>query len=60
VTVAEHVGSDTFLYVHVEGAGELSVRVVGDIRLGEGAQVHLTPEPGRIHRFDQDGKATRQ
>jgi multiple sugar transport system ATP-binding protein len=57
VTVAEHVGSDTFLYVHVEGAGELSVRVVGDIRLGKGAQVHLTPEPGRIHRFDRDGKA---
>ena len=57
VTVAEHVGSDTFLYVHVEGAGELSVRVVGDIRLGEGAHVHLTPEPGRIHRFNQDGKA---
>ena len=60
VSVAEHVGSDTFLYVAVEGAGELTVRVVGDIRLGVGAKVHLTPEPGRIHRFDANGKAMPQ
>ena len=26
----------------------------------KGARVHLTPEPGRIHRFDKDGKAARQ
>jgi multiple sugar transport system ATP-binding protein len=57
VSVAEHVGSDTFLYVAVPDAGEVTVRVVGDIRLAEGAAVFLTPEPGRLHRFDANGLA---
>jgi multiple sugar transport system ATP-binding protein len=60
VSVAEHVGSDTFLYVTVDGLGEVTVRVVGEVEFRNGATVHLTPEPERIHRFDQDGKAIRQ
>jgi multiple sugar transport system ATP-binding protein len=59
VSVAEHVGSDTFLYVAAEGAGDVTVRVVGEMRLAEGARIHLTPEPGRIHRFDAEGRAMR-
>ncbi|MCB1502989.1 MAG: ABC transporter ATP-binding protein, partial [Bauldia sp.] len=57
VTVAEHVGSDTFLYVHVDGTGEITVRAPGEIELEPDDMVGLTPEEGRIHRFDKDGRA---
>jgi len=59
VAVAEHVGSDTFLYVDVEGMGELTVRAIGELRLEVGSKVFLTPDPARIHRFDANGKAMR-
>ena len=57
VSVAEHVGSDTFLYVHVDGAGEITVRAPGEVGIEPGDEVGLTPEAGRIHRFGEDGKA---
>ena len=60
VKVAEHVGSDTFLYVAVDEIGDITVRVVGEVGARAGSTVHLTPEPERIHRFDEDGKAIRQ
>jgi multiple sugar transport system ATP-binding protein len=59
VSVAEHVGSDTFLYITMEGQADLTVRVIGELGLGEGNKIFLTPEPDRIHRFDKDGKAIR-
>jgi multiple sugar transport system ATP-binding protein len=57
VKVAEHVGSDTFLHVRVEGVGDITVRVVGEVGVSAGATVHLTPDPAMIHRFDEAGKA---
>ncbi len=57
VSVAEHVGSDTFLYVHVDGAGEMTVRAPGEVGIEPGDVIGLTPEEGRIHRFGEDGKA---
>ena len=60
VSVAEHVGSDTFLYVAVETIGDVTVRVVGEVGARAGSTVHLTPDPARIHRFAKDGKAIRQ
>ncbi|MBL8703115.1 MAG: ABC transporter ATP-binding protein [Alphaproteobacteria bacterium] len=57
VSVAEHVGSDTFLYVHVDGAGEMTVRAPGEVGIEPGDAVGLTPEQGRIHRFGEDGRA---
>jgi multiple sugar transport system ATP-binding protein len=59
VTVAEHLGSDTFLYVDVPGIGTITSRCVGDLRIVEGDQVRLQPDPERIYRFDHDGKAIR-
>jgi multiple sugar transport system ATP-binding protein len=59
VSVAEHVGSDTFLYVQVDGAGEITVRAPGEVGMKPGDVVGLTPEEGRIHRFGEDGKALR-
>ena len=59
VGVAEHLGSDTFLHVNVEGIGMMTVRAGGDVPVTHGDTVFLTPEEGRIHRFDGDGKALR-
>jgi multiple sugar transport system ATP-binding protein len=59
VGVAEHLGSDTFLHVHVDGAGLQTVRTGGENDFTPGEQVWLSPEPGRIYRFDRAGQALR-
>jgi len=59
VAVAEHLGSDTFLHVDVPGIGKLTARSVGELGLTTGDRVRLLPDPGRIHRFDGEGKAIR-
>jgi multiple sugar transport system ATP-binding protein len=56
VTVAEHLGSDTFLHVDVPVVGNLTARSIGELGLTTGDEVRLQPDPGRIHRFDRDGK----
>ena len=57
VGVAEHLGSDTFLHVHVEGAGLNTVRTEGDNTFSHGDDVWLSPDPQRIYRFDRAGLA---
>ncbi|MGJ4907244.1 ABC transporter ATP-binding protein [Bradyrhizobium sp. SZCCHNR1015] len=57
VVIAEHLGSDTFLYVDAGALGTLTVRVVGEKRLSAGDAVTLRPEPSRIYRFDQSGNS---
>jgi multiple sugar transport system ATP-binding protein len=57
VSVAERLGSDTFLHVNVPGIGQMTVRAGGDIKAGHGDTIYLTPQDGRIHRFGPDGKA---
>lgn len=57
VGVAEHLGSDTFLHVHVDNVGTLTVRAQGEAGLNHGDRAHITPDPERIHRFDSDGLA---
>lgn len=59
VGVAEHLGSDTFLHVHVDGVGLQTVRTGGENDYHPGEQVWLSPEPGRIYRFDRAGQALR-
>lgn len=59
VTLAEHLGSDTFLYVNVPGIGNLSARSAGHVALDVGDTAVLAPAPDRIHRFDNEGKALR-
>jgi multiple sugar transport system ATP-binding protein len=59
VGVAEHLGSDTFLHVHVDGAGLQTVRTEGENSYNPGDQVWLTPDPSRIYRFDAAGQALR-
>ena len=57
VGVAEHLGSDTFLHVQADGVGPLTVRADGEIRVHHGDTVYLTPDKGKLHRFDAQGKA---
>jgi multiple sugar transport system ATP-binding protein len=57
VNVAEHLGSDTFLYVDVPEIGLLTARGAGELGIHSGDQVRLRPEPGHIHRFDDAGRS---
>jgi multiple sugar transport system ATP-binding protein len=59
VGVAEHLGSDTFIHLHTEAAGVVTVRAPGDISVVHGDTVYITPDPSRIHRFDAQGKTIR-
>ncbi|MGO4908930.1 ABC transporter ATP-binding protein [Pseudorhodobacter sp. W20_MBD10_FR17] len=56
VGVSEHLGSDTFFYVHDTGlVDDITVRVPGEFELKSGDTVYLTPEADKIHRFDDKG-----
>ena len=57
VTVAEHLGSDTFLHVDVPEIGSVNARTGGEIPLKHGDTVYLTPQPDRIYRFNEKGLA---
>ncbi len=57
VGVAEHLGSDTFLHVQTEGLGTINVRADGEVPVRHGDTIYLTPDPAKLHRFGQDGKA---
>nr|RDS94379.1 ABC transporter ATP-binding protein [Cereibacter sphaeroides f. sp. denitrificans] len=57
VGVSEHLGSDTFLHVHVAGMPTLTVRTGGEFGVHHGDRVWLTPQADKIHRFGADGKA---
>jgi multiple sugar transport system ATP-binding protein len=59
VGVAEHLGSDTFLHVHVDGIGQVTARADGEVDLKHGERVFLTPNEAKIHRFDEHGIAQR-
>jgi multiple sugar transport system ATP-binding protein len=59
VQVAEHLGSDTFLYIDADQLGRVTARAPGELALAAGDKIGLTPRPDRIHRFDAEGKAMR-
>ncbi len=56
VRIAEHLGSDTFVYVDAAGTGSMTVRVEGEAPHRPGDTVFLTPQENHVHRFDKDGK----
>ncbi len=56
VGVSEHLGSDTFFHVHVKGyADPVTVRSGGEVDMHHGDTIYLTPDTGRIYRFDSEG-----
>jgi multiple sugar transport system ATP-binding protein len=56
VKLTEHLGSDTFLHVDGGQRGMLVVRASGESKFNPGDAIWMTPEKGRIHRFDAQGK----
>src|SRR5712675_3318549 len=60
VSVAEHLGSDTFLHVDVPEVGLLTARCIGEFNLKAGDRIWLLPDPVRLHRFDKDGAVIRK
>jgi ABC-type sugar transport system ATPase subunit len=59
--VAEHLGSDTFAYVEVDGLDRpLMVRLSGEQRVQHGTAVRLDLDTTQIHFFDTDGVALRR
>jgi len=57
VSVAEQLGSDTFLHVQVGEFGLMTIRTDGEETFSHGDDVYLTPDATRIYRFGADGKA---
>ena len=56
VGVSEHLGSDTFIRVDVEGiADTMTVRAQGKVQIGYGDRVHINPDMTNLHRFDGAG-----
>ena len=55
--VAEHLGSDTFLHVDLDGGTHVIARAAGEIPVDHGDRIWLTPQDGRIYRFGADGLA---
>ena len=56
VGLSEHLGSDTFVHVRIEGQPDpLTVRVGGDVALAYGETVWLSPMAEHLHRFNDQG-----
>jgi multiple sugar transport system ATP-binding protein len=57
VSVAEHLGSETFLHIQTEQLGTLTARAGGEFSVRHGDRVWLTPQDDKIYRFDGEGQA---
>jgi multiple sugar transport system ATP-binding protein len=57
VTVAEHLGSDTFLHIATEGVGTITARCSGEMPVRHGDTVYATPDENRMHTFNAEGLA---
>ena len=54
--MSEHLGSDTFFHVKVDGFNEpLTVRADGEVDFKYGDKVSLSPNLDNLHRFDKEG-----
>jgi ABC-type sugar transport system ATPase subunit len=56
VGLSEHLGSDSFIKVEVDGLGIINVRGPGELNIHHGDRIRLKPA-GKIHRFDEKGMA---
>lgn len=55
--LCEHLGSDTFIHVRLEGGTSVTVRQQGHFGVVVGEPLLLTPMVQNIHRFGGDGKS---
>ena len=57
VGISEHLGSDTFIRVDVEGINDtLTLRAPGKVNLAMGDTVDLSTDLENLHRFDKTGR----
>jgi multiple sugar transport system ATP-binding protein len=57
VGLAEHLGSDTFLKIAIDGMDPITLRADGELMLRHGDKIGLAPMAGKLHRFGPDGKS---
>ena len=57
VILSEHLGSDTFLKLAVEGIGTMTVRAGGDLEAKPGDVIGLSPQLDKMLRFGANGRA---
>ncbi len=57
VGLSEHLGSDSFIKVEVDGIGTINVRASGEIGVHHGDRIKLSPDMDKLHRFDGEGLA---
>lgn len=55
VGVIEHLGSETFLHVQVEGCGTFTVKAAGDCPFTYGDKIFLSPAKNKTLHFDANG-----
>ncbi|TRW98833.1 ABC transporter ATP-binding protein [Paracoccus sp. M683] len=57
VGVAEHLGSDTFLHIQLNDGTPIIARAEGEFPVHHGDNIWLTPQDGRVYKFDKQGLA---
>ncbi|PZO64036.1 MAG: sugar ABC transporter ATP-binding protein [Paracoccus denitrificans] len=57
VGVAEHLGSDTFLHINLDDGTPIVARAEGEFPVDHGDRIWMTPQEGRVYRFNAEGLA---
>jgi multiple sugar transport system ATP-binding protein len=57
VLLSEHLGSDTFLHLDAGPMGRLVARAEGELHAQTGSSIAFDFTAGRVHRFNESGKA---
>ena len=53
----EHLGADTIVYLESDKAGLITARLFGEHPYAADEVVFASPDPGKMHRFDAEGRA---
>lgn len=56
VGVSEHLGSDTFVYLDIEGNNSIIIRMQGDVDIHVGQRLGAYFDPEQLHLFDNNDK----
>ncbi|GAB0111903.1 ABC transporter ATP-binding protein [Pseudoalteromonas distincta] len=59
VGVIEHLGSESFLHINIEGKGTVTVKADGDCLLKYGDSIYLSAPADKVLKFDNNGLTIR-
>ncbi|WP_024593640.1 MULTISPECIES: ABC transporter ATP-binding protein [unclassified Pseudoalteromonas] len=59
VGVIEHLGSESFLHINIEGKGTVTVKADGDCPLKYGDSIYLSVPADKVLKFDNNGLTIR-